>query len=145
MTMQTSRCFYLFLLLMPIFLIGCGRGHVGISGRVTYTDDGSPLETGSVVFENGSFQSRGEIGADGKYTLGSFSTKDGLPKGNYRVYLNRATVVQGEIRPGIPNTVHLVAKKYTSPETSGLECVVDGSSKRFDIQVERFKKTVAGK
>ncbi|MDR1924533.1 MAG: hypothetical protein LBQ66_09160 [Planctomycetaceae bacterium] len=96
-----------------------------LGGRVTYTD-GQPLEAGTVCFEKADFFSRGEIGKDGKYTVGSYGVKDGIPIGTYTVYVT-GMEVDG-----------LVTKKYLSGQTSGLTFTVDGKNNVFDFSVERI-------
>ena len=114
-------------------ILGCG-GNQSLSGRVTYTD-GSPLETGTVCFEAGSFLARGDIKEDGKYTVGSERADNGIPSGTYQVYIMGAEKVP-EGRLGLPTP--LIDKKYSNTATSGLTFTADGKSRVFDIQVERF-------
>jgi hypothetical protein len=118
-------------------LIGCSN-HVKLSGRVTYSDTGEPLEAGTVIFlaESETFQARGEIGQNGSYVLATLRENDGLPPGNYRVYVNSA--YRYETRENAPTTeIRLITDKYTSPETSGLMFKVDHVTKKFDFQVDR--------
>jgi len=132
-------CAILTICVLLSVLVGCG-GHVGISGKVTYSDDGSPLTVGTVVFRNGNLISRGNIQSDGTYTMGSRSAADGLPQGNYQVYVFGAekVLVQGNPNKGIdPVTEPLIDAKYTNPETSGLSVEVKKST-RFDFKVDRY-------
>jgi len=73
-----------------IAVAGCGKGHVKMSGRVTYSDTGEPLELGTVSFTNGTIQARGVLDKDGKYVIGMLSAGDGLPPGTYNVYVANA-------------------------------------------------------
>ena len=111
-------------------MIGCSN-HVSLSGRVTYSDDGTPLEAGTVIFQAEKFYARGDILADGKYSLATHRPNDGLPPGKYQVFVNMA--VRSEAGSEIP----LITSKYTSIETSGLEVDVNRSTKTFDFQVDR--------
>jgi len=121
---------------LPLFLVGCSD-HVQLSGQVTYSDDGTPLEAGTVIFQTDTFQARGSIGAEGRYTLATLKEGDGLPPGKYTVYVNSA--FRGELPPGaaFPVQIELITPKYASPDTSGLEVDVDRSTRTFDFQVDR--------
>ncbi|MDR2172222.1 MAG: hypothetical protein LBP59_18925 [Planctomycetaceae bacterium] len=119
----------LFLFTFIILFNGCGN-KFPLSGRVTYSDDGSALEYGVVCFETSTFLARGEIGKNGKYVVGSVKQTDGIPKGTYNVYVSGT-----EIGNGL-----LVDKKYANPQSSGLTFTVDGKNKVFDFTVDRGTK-----
>lgn len=127
-----DRSLLLFALLV---LSGCG-GNVPLNGTVTFSDDGSPLGTGVVCFEAGSFVARGRIQPDGQYRVGSVSMKDGLPPGSYRVYIADAVVETAADPYGGAFTEPLIDGKYNSAETSGLHVEVP-NVKRYDINVDR--------
>ncbi|MDR2439821.1 MAG: carboxypeptidase-like regulatory domain-containing protein [Planctomycetaceae bacterium] len=129
--------FNFFIVLSFVGLTGCSD-HVKLSGRVTYSDTNEPLETGTVIFlaESEAFQSRGEIEKNGSYVLATFRENDGLPPGNYRVYVNSAYRYETQ-ENGLSNEIRLITDKYTSPETSGLMFKVDHLTKKFDFQVDR--------
>ncbi|GHT18474.1 hypothetical protein FACS1894189_6420 [Planctomycetales bacterium] len=119
-------------LLILILLAGCS-GKVGLHGKVTYSDDGSPLGTGMVCFVKEGYIARGNIMPDGSYVIGSASEKDGLPRGKYQVYIAYA------VRGTDPEQVEmLIDPKFSDAATSGLSVDINGSTK-YDIQVERFK------
>ncbi|MCL2116962.1 MAG: hypothetical protein FWH27_00900 [Planctomycetaceae bacterium] len=131
---------------------GCGKGHVPLQGKVTFSDDGSPLTTGNVNFVNGSFQSRAPLQPDGTYTVGTYKASDGLPPGKYSVYVTGAVKVIGEAKlsgdigptgevtgGGMPITEPLIAPKFSSANNSGLEFEA-GSAKTFDFKVDRYVK-----
>ena len=142
--MQILKYQLLAILIVAVFLAGCGKGYVSMSGRVTYSDDGSPVEQGTVSFTKGAFQARGEIKEDGRYTLGSFKESDGLPKGTYIVCITGSedsVLVDGD--RGIYKTTYRVADKFSRAETSGLTVEVDGKTKTFDFEVDRHPQ--AGK
>lgn len=122
-------------LVLCVLIVGCGNKQP-LSGRVTYSD-GSPLETGTVCFEQGSFLARGDIKEDGKYTVGSETADDGIPPGTYNVYIIRAEKFP-EGRLGLPTP--LIDKKYNNAATSGLTFTVDGKSREFNITVEPIGK-----
>lgn len=132
-------------LFFPLFLIvllaGCNN-KVQLGGKVTYSDD-QPVESGFVVFTTSTFQSRGMIKPDGTYLMSTMGDADGIPPGDYAVYLGGTDKrVVEEMKDGSLKTTDIpqVDKKFTSPETSGLTFTVDGKTKRFDIQVERVKR-----
>jgi len=111
-----------------------------VSGKVTF-DDGSPLSTGMVIFLSGSNQSKAPIEKDGSYRVGTLNAGDGLPRGNYRVYITGAIESKGISPTGaiLGAPVELVDSKFTSPETSDLTCEVKGST-IFDFTVTPPKK-----
>ena len=151
------------LLLSLVLMIGCGS-NVKFGGRVTFSDDDSPLTGGMVCFQAGGFFARGEINADGNYTLGSVTASDGIPKGTYQVYLadtekiesvdivvispekglaeaqasTGRNPVDGSVVMGGRKITPRVALKYASSKTSDIQVVVDGKTKRYDFKVERF-------
>ena len=141
-----------YLLFVLVLVVGCGKGHVPLKGKVTFSDDGSPLTTGTVNFVNGSFQARAPLQPDGTYTVGTYQAADGLPPGKYSVYVAGAVKVIGEeksnssasmtgdiIGGGMPITEPLIHEKFSSATTSGLEFEA-GSTKSFDFKVDRFVK-----
>jgi hypothetical protein len=109
-----------------------------LSGKVTFSDDGSPLPTGMVCFIKGTFLARGNLRPDGTYQVSSTGSNDGLPKGKYKVYLVGAELVQSD---GNGNSFYtpLVDRRYDSVDTTDIEIEVDGSTRRFDFSVERVK------
>ena len=134
------------ILLAAVCFCGCSsNAHVPLSGRITFEDNGEPLTTGSIAFVKGTDQARSEIDSDGRYTLGFLGASDGLPKGEYKIYIQ---AVHTEYVYGRPNAdgeaevidrieTPLIASKYRDPATSGLTFTADGKSRTFDIKVER--------
>ncbi len=125
-------------LFLPLFFAllacGCNDGKVGLGGKVTYTD-GAPVTMGAVVFIQGkTFQANGAIGADGMYQMES-GGKPGLPPGKYKVYISGVE----KRDPNDPNAmpIPLVAQKWTTPNTSGLEFTVAEKNEPYNIVVER--------
>ncbi|MGL4943384.1 MAG: hypothetical protein ACRC46_09365 [Thermoguttaceae bacterium] len=110
-------------------VIGCGSKFKPLGGKVTF-EDGKPLHCGYVVFVNGGFQSTGDIQADGTYTVGTLDMKDGIPPGDYQVYITGA----GETKDSGGYT-SFINKKFESTETSGLTCKVPVDGNTFDIKV----------
>ena len=151
--MNTPIYRYLFIFLIVAGVSGCGKGFVPLRGTVTFSDDGAPLTTGVVYFDNGKDVARGKINADGTYVVGSMSNNDGLAPGNYKVYVQAmgpdpsGAVVPVSRQPGMQAStpsdsglrrqVPLIDPKFSSSATSGLECHVDRSTKPYDIVVDR--------
>lgn len=117
---------------------GCGdAGLVKVRGKVTFSDDGSPLTRGVVCFDNDKTMARGTIRSDGTYAIGQGDDGRGIAPGSYKVSIFFAH----EMIPG--GTLHeplfreLIDKKYSSKDASGLEIVADPSKTQFDIEVDR--------
>lgn len=124
--------------LVLLLMVGCDE-KVGLGGKVTFSDDNSPLATGTVCFETSTFLARGTIKPDGTYVVGSVSEKDGIPPGKYKVYVSGATKEIGTSKDGMPIMESLIDEKFASAANSGLEFEVTSSSKRFDFSVDRYK------
>jgi hypothetical protein len=139
---------YLTFSILLLFVVGCGN--VPLGGRVTFTDNGEPLTTGTVCFVSGNQQATGKIDANGYYKV-NFGAKSGIPRGEYKVCIQEAdqeeAVPTGEIilnpvtGKNEPETfikrTPLLAAKYAKIETSGLKFTVDGKKKTLDINVDR--------
>jgi len=126
-------------------LFGCNSSKVGMSGKVVFSDDKAPLTKGTVCFESDTYVARGRLNHNGEYTLGSESERDGLPPGRYRVYIGGASVEEtpsgadsDEEAVSIPRP--LISTKYAKGATSGITLEVDASTRRFDFEVDRYKK-----
>lgn len=154
--MDTKISFYHCLIILSVTfgIAGCGNGLVPLRGKVTYSDDGSPLTMGYVYFDNGKELARGKINADGTYVVGSRSANDGLAPGSYKIYVQATgpdpsgaveTVWQSgpasgqpqEAGTGLRRQVPLVDSKFTSSATSGLKLNVDRTTKSHDIVVDK--------
>ena len=128
-----KRYAFLFCLLLCLIAAGCG-GNKKLTGKVTFTD-GSPAPNGTVVFLKDNFMSRGEIQSDGTYRISSEGVNDGIPPGEYRVYVSGVS----EMPEGPPSAMMLPVllgdPKYTDPETSGLTCKIPAPGNRFDFSI----------
>jgi len=129
---------FLIIALLALTAFGCGSGKVGLSGHVTYSDDGSPLETGTVGFATDTYFARGVLDKDGKYIVSSEHHKDGLPPGLYKVYVSGAEHQIGLDGNGVPIMEPLIDARHTSASTSGLTLEVTAQTKTFDIKVDRY-------
>ncbi len=126
-------------------LVGCSN-KVQVKGTVKLKD-GTPVTLGHVVFEKDSFAANGEIKEDGSYVMGSLKANDGLPVGEYKVYITGATKTGKAVefqtlgadgkmqKNSIPSLTPVIAKQYTSGSTSPLKCDVK-KSMTYDIEVE---------
>lgn len=152
----------LVILLIFLFCLSGCSSNVQLGGRVTHSDDGSPVTQGVVCFETPAFLARGAIDKDGNYQLGTKTTKDGIPKGVYQVYITGTEKVEsladkmtftesggyvmtsqidtsdGSTIMGDRKITPTIDPKYASVKTSDLNVTVDGTIKRFDFEVERF-------
>lgn len=128
-------------ILVAIILVavsGCSN-YVKVGGKITFSEDGSPLTTGTVCFQSDSHMARGAVKNDGTYTMDSVKKNDGLPPGTYKVFIADAYRVVGEIPEDREAEVDLlIAEKYTSASRSGWTVEVSQSSRSFDFQVERY-------
>lgn len=145
-----SRHILGFAIIAVIFLTaGCSK-NARVSGKVTFPD-GSPLTVGKVTFETANYVASGTLKEDGTYTIGSLSDRDGLPPGQYQVYIAGAMKQGGSTNMNVPTAsgsgprattsvampvfMPVVAQKYTKASTSGITCDVK-KSMTFDFTVE---------
>ena len=137
--MKNSRYgFSLIALLVLLCAVGCSD-KIKLGGTVTFSDDGSPLTAGTVIFSTDTLEARGDIQADGTYKMSSDVAGDGLPPGKYKVYIRDAYKYErvGPADNPTDNVVTLIHSKHTSPDTSGLEVDVSSSLKTYDFKVDR--------
>ena len=132
-----KKGFVFFLSMILLVLTGCGD-KVALSGKVTYSDDGSPLPVGTVFFEKDTYLSRGQLTSMGTYNTGSLSEKDGIPPGTYRVYVCGAVRSIGVDKDGESINESLIDEKFTNGATTDLTVTVPTSSGKFDFQVDRY-------
>ena len=138
--MKTRKFFLALVLATTALGVGCSS-NVKLTGTVSYSDDGAPVESGTICFVSGETQGRGTI-VDGKFET-SFGDEAGLPPGEYQVYfVGVETVVReseelpdGSITDAV--TAPSIDLKYLSAETSGLTQKVDKSTKTVDFKLDR--------
>ena len=130
---MTNRLFALFL--VPTLFVFTGCGDPSVSGTVTFSD-GTPLSMGTVCFEKEgeNFVGYGELRSNGVYSMGKARDGEGLPPGDYLVYVRGA--IRQEMGPTGPYSIPLISEKYTSPTSSGLACQVKGKTV-FNFQVSK--------
>jgi len=148
MIIKRFQYFLLPALCCLILFTGCSN-KVQVRGKVTL-DDGTPVASGQVVFEQAAFAASGEIKPDGSYVMGSLKATDGLPRGEYVVYIRGASQTGKSVEfktfggggqmmtMSIPSLNSVVALEYTSASTSPLKCNVQ-KSMTFNIEVPPAK------
>ena len=123
--------------------IGCGSNST-VTGKVTFAD-GTPLTKGEVIFQSDVLISRGDIQADGTFTMWTGEAR-GTPNGSYRVSIEgfegpaMQMVAPADGMGGAPQyrpvfSESPIDRKYFLPETSGLTCEVKGRMV-YNITVE---------
>ncbi len=130
-----------------LFAVGCS-GKVPLGGKVTFSDDGSPVTKGAVCFMSDTVLAQGGIKPDGTFQLGTDKATDGLPLGIYKVSIVGTEEVSYVEIPAVGTSppgrreIHkdLIDKKFSDPETSGLTFTVDGKQRVFNIEVDRAAK-----
>jgi len=120
-----------------LMLAGCGD-KVGLRGKATFSDDGSPVPTGTVCFETDTYLARGDLKPDGTFVVGSLKANDGLPAGTYRVYISGAQKSIGQDKEGMDIYESLIDEKFASGSTSGITVDVTPSTKTLDVKVDRY-------
>ncbi|MDR1958002.1 MAG: hypothetical protein LBQ54_02990 [Planctomycetaceae bacterium] len=135
-----KKIFVVSLLWLTLCFAGCD-GKAKISGTVKFFD-GTPVTQGSVVFDSGTESYFGTIRKDGTYVTGGNQQVEGIPNGNYKVWLAQTETIEntldakGEVVSY--KTTPTVAKKWTSPNTTELTFEVKpGGQKTFDLVVEK--------
>lgn len=131
-------------LFLALFVVAGCSGNVKVSGTVSFSDDGAPVESGMVYFvsKTSDFSARGNI-VDGKYVVSSIKENDGLPKGDYDVYFSgiEKIVKEGQTLENgdtiDPQTAPAIDLKYLSASTSGFSEKIDGSRKDLDFKLDR--------
>ena len=134
--------------LVTLPLCGCGKpkpATAAVRGRVLL--DGKPVAGAAVMFEpvDGGVPGRGSTGADGSFSLTTFTRDDGVLLGRHRVSIskfvteglvaNELGLESGPAAPGLQPKAMLPVR-YFDPKTSGLEATVeaDGTSVEFALK-----------
>lgn len=118
-------------------MTGCGS-KMPLTGKVTYSDDNTPVTHGIVCFSDGKTMARATIRPDGSFSVGTNSETDGIAPGQYKVSL----IVTGEEAPSGDDykpAESLIDEKYTDPEQSGLTFDTATSPHPFNFSVDRKK------
>jgi len=142
---KMNKVFVFCVVVVCFFVSGCGNPKV--SGKVTLSD-GTPIAKGEVIMQSDTLVAKGKIQKDGTYRMGTKKEFDGVPKGEYKVYLlateeykfpgpggklytaDELKALQNDPQAVSPMPVAIpsINKKYESPATSGLVCSVKGKT-----------------
>ena len=121
---------------------GCGpnTGTVKVTGTAKLTN-GRPLPGGRVILTGGPAGANGAIKSDGSFTLGTFTTTDGVKPGNYTVTIMGAadpdTRSYEERIQGVgKEPPSLIAKKYGAAATSDLKVEITNKATVLDLSLE---------
>ncbi|WP_131282731.1 hypothetical protein [Blastopirellula marina] len=118
------------LLLATIVLVGCsGYSENRVIATVKF-EDGTPLTSGQVRIVGDEFETFGYIQEDGTVDLGMID--GGVPDGVYQASIDAYAADPS----GGVGRKSLVAKKFQSYETSGIQIEVSGD-KEIEIVVEK--------
>ena len=124
--------FYILGLLIIFVISGCKK-NTTITGTVVLKEDSKPLSSGRIIFENEKILGQTSLEKDGSYKIDIpiVSTSDEYY--NFKVYF-------ANISPDKKNlfSSSLIAPKYSSPQTTDLECEVKVKGKNnFDFSLEK--------
>ncbi|MGL4943730.1 MAG: hypothetical protein ACRC46_11130 [Thermoguttaceae bacterium] len=134
-----NRVFGFVFVVLVIVVCGCGP-NVTLKGTAVFSDDKSPVPSGTVCFSTPTFFARGAI-KNGVFEMGSLGAADGLPPGKYQVYFTDVVTETGKDTSGEPSYTSLIDAKYNSAATSGLEQEVTASTKSITFELDRAKKS----
>ena len=124
------------LMVLP-WIAGCGK-NVSLRGKVVFSDDGSPITSGTICFTDGKNLARGTIQPDGTFTMGSVGMSDGLLPGEYTVYFFDVAEAPADSSPNVMTSRRsLIDPKYNSQNTSDLRVTVDASTRTMEFKVDR--------
>lgn len=112
-------------------LLGCGDGRpkrVPVSGQVLI--DGKPLTVGFIrLIPDDARPASGRIGPDGRFTLKTFESDDGVVLGTHPVTVRANKMINS-------TTVQWLApKEYSREETSELTATIDGPDDSLVIKL----------
>ncbi|MDR1480673.1 MAG: carboxypeptidase-like regulatory domain-containing protein [Planctomycetaceae bacterium] len=117
-----------------LFLTGCGQ--IKVEGKVSFPD-GAPLPVGKVVFEDSKSTFTANIKKDGTFRMGMLKDGEGIPAGKYKVAIADALGLEQAAPGKQPVQKNLVAPKFRTTATSGIEYDIQKSQKDISIVVER--------
>jgi hypothetical protein len=121
-----------------LVVIGCGGKKLyPVEGKVVFPD-GTPLTGGWVEFEpvegKANVSAKGQIQKDGTYRLGTNQEGDGAIEGRHRILIVPPLPPRLEERGA---SKPLIAQRFQSFETSGLEFTVTRGKNLCPIKVEK--------
>lgn len=120
---------------LAVAAAGCGPRRptvVPASGIVTL--NGKPLPGGFVrIVPTASRPATGEIGPDGRFSLGTFTAADGCVPGTHGVEVIGPLPAGGEAAPAVPAPTITVPARYRAVETSGLTITITAPTSDLSI------------
>jgi hypothetical protein len=130
------------LLFCALSCIGCSSG-TKVSGKITFEEDGSPVSKGVIVFDalqQNSYAAK--INADGSYISANKKQNQGIPPGNYKIWLAQTEQIENTYGPAgetlVSKAIPQIAKEYCSVKTTPLELEVkSGGAMTFDIVIKK--------
>lgn len=129
------------LLAAAVLAGGCGPRRpavVPVSGIVTLA--GKPLPGGFVrVVPAESRAATGQIGPDGRFTLGTFAEADGCVAGTHGVAVLGPLPRGGETVAAVPEPAVVVPARYREAATSGLTITITGPTSDLVIALSTGK------
>ena len=125
--MSSKHC--VILLCLVVILSGCSGDKKKVSGKVTFSD-GKPVTSGKVNFSTDTYQANGTIQSDGSYQMGSIGEKDGVPPGEYKVFVTGVGRMEGMA------LLPLCEEKYLNAHTSGLTITIPAPNNKYDLVLE---------
>lgn len=122
-------------------LTGCGERRpptYPVTGKVTFPD-GKPLAGGTVEFESEvasaeGLNARGEIQADGTFSMTTYEPDDGAIEGRHRVIVHAPQPADSGNMSG-PPPAPVLHPRFRSFETSGLTITVEPKNNEYPITV----------
>lgn len=134
-------------LCLSVAIVGCSDGRLPtfpVSGKVTFPD-GSPVRVGTIELKSRlhGIHARGEINANGEFTLSTYTPGDGAVAGTHDCVLVQMVMVEAipNFRPSTEGVVHPRFGSYSSSKL-----VVDvnqGQSNTLELTVERLAPSKA--
>jgi hypothetical protein len=130
-------------LIMALLIVaaGCNMG-TKVTGKVTF-EDGSPLQKGSIMFDNGINSYWGVIQPDGSYAVGQTKDSQRIPKSKYKVWFSGTVRIEpvynqkGEATSA-DISFPLLLPEFSSYDHTILEADVHTAGKMaFDFVVKR--------
>ncbi|MGL4944101.1 MAG: hypothetical protein ACRC46_13050 [Thermoguttaceae bacterium] len=132
-----------------VLTVGCGSDLGKVSGTILL-DDGSPLESGTVIMENVAkpeIRLVGKINAGGQFSVGVKTDGDSVPLGRYKVYLANTDSIEvtsstdtsggREVRSEDRKMTKRVASEYMTPSRTPIEFEVKHGRNTCEFSVKR--------
>jgi hypothetical protein len=121
---------------------GCGPSRPAVvpaAGIVTL--DGQPLAGGFIrLVPAASRPATGEIGPDGRFTLGTFAAADGCVPGTHGVEVIGPLPGGGETSAAVPAPTVTVPARYRDAQTSGITITITGPTRDLTIPLTTDNK-----